>query len=280
MFFLLACGTEAPSSDSTGDSGADTGVADTADSAQPGDSADSAAPPPFEGMHLGIPALGAPDGEAWTGWMSGAAATGGWLYVNIEDGPGGTKDDAWASAIAAARAAGVVVVGYVATSAGSRDADDVERDIGRWSAWFDVDGVVLDVGGADCAGAAPWYATQAALADGKDPSGDAFVVLTGAGTACEAWSAVGDVLVVASGGASEVEAVSPPAWMQALPPQRFAAFVTDVSADGRAAAMQAASERGIGTVYVTDDVDPTPFDTLPSYWTDEIESIASSPPSW
>lgn len=273
-FFLLACGTEAPSSDAAGDSAQDTGALDSGDSAAPVDSGDSAQPPPFEGMHLGIPALGAPAGEAWSGWVAGAAATGGWVYVNLDDGPGATKDDAWASAIAAARAEGVVVVGYVATDAASRDPDDVERDIGRWIAWFDVDGVVFDVAGADCAGTNAWYAAQVALADSKDPAGDAFVVLTGAGTACEGWAAVGDVLVVASGAASVLAAVAPPDWMWALPPQRFAAFVTGVSAGERAASMQAAKDAGIGTVYVTDDVDPTPYDALPTYWTAEIESIA------
>ena len=194
--------------------------------------------------------------------------------MNLDDGPGATKDNTWAAAIAAARAEGVVVVGYVATSGGTRDSDDVERDIGRWTAWFDVDGVGFDVAGADCAGTNTWYAAQAALADSKDAGGDAFVVLTGAGTACEGWAAVGDVLVVAEGGASVLAAVSPPAWMQALPPQRFAAFVTGISADERAASMQAASDAGIGTVYVTDDVEPAPFDTLPTYWAAEIESIA------
>ncbi|GDX81026.1 hypothetical protein LBMAG42_28370 [Deltaproteobacteria bacterium] len=274
MYFLLACGTEAPSPDSAGDSAQDTGALDSGDSAAPVDSGDSGQPPPFEGMHLGIPALGAPDGEAWSGWVAGAAATGGWLYVNVDEGPGATKDNTWAAAIAGARAEGVVVVGYVGTESGTRDADDVERDIGRWAAWFDVDGVVFDVVGADCATMPTWYAEQVALADSKDPGGDAFVVLTGAGTACEGWAAVGDVLVVASGGASALAAVSPPAWMEALPPQRFAAFVTAVSADERAGSMQAAVDAGIGTVYVTDDVDPAPFDALPTYWTAEIESIA------
>lgn len=37
--------------------------------------------------------------------------------------------------------------------------------------------------------------------------------------------------------------------------------------------VEKAKEAGIGWIYVTDDVLPNPWDTLPSYWEAEIAAI-------
>lgn len=40
-------------------------------------------------------------------------------------------------------------------------------------------------------------------------------------------------------------------------------------------AIELAVKRNAGTIYVTDDVLPNPWDTLPTYWTNKLTAITT-----
>lgn len=273
LSLLFACGTTPP-----GETGADTALPDTG-APDTGDSADSggdSAPdlPPFPRLHLGVPAFTTATDAGWAARTDGASRTGGWMVVDVASGPGDNKDTAWGSTIAAARAAGLPVVGYVETGAdGERDSDDVARDIGRWVAWYDVDGIFLDARAAtDCDTSAAALAGATAEADTKVSDGEAFVVLAGAGESCLAASALADVLVTV-GTPAELAAAAAPTWRTTEPAEHFAYWATGAAEADVSTVMQLATDRAVGAVYVTDQADETPFDTLPAYWDAEVAAI-------
>ncbi len=269
LILLFACTAAAPSD--TGDT-ADTGV-DTADTA-PGETAetgDSDTAPPFAGLHLGLPVFTTVDDPTWADRAAAAAATGGWLVVDIAHGPGDGKDTAWATTLAAARAAGVPVVGNVEINLAAAEAGNVEVQLGRWSAWYKLDGVFLAAtGAADCEAAAADLAVYAKYADDHDADGDAFVVVPVSAGGCEAMLSVADVLL-SDVPVGSLAAEPVPAWRSAWPTERFALWVTGAAAGDVSPAMQTAVDSGFGTVYVTDG--EAEASALPPYWVDELALI-------
>lgn len=64
--------------------------------------------------------------------------------INPASGPGSGPSEQWASGIDSLRAAGIKVVGYVATGYGYIYLSDVESQIQDYSSWYHVDGIFFD----------------------------------------------------------------------------------------------------------------------------------------
>jgi len=64
--------------------------------------------------------------------------------INPASGPGSGPNEQWANGINALRAAGIKVVGYVATGYGSDSLTGVEAQIGNYASWYKIDGVFFD----------------------------------------------------------------------------------------------------------------------------------------
>ena len=78
------------------------------------------------------------------------------LVINPASGPGRAPDPGYRRAIAAARAGGARVLGYVPTGWAGRPLGAVEADIDRYREWYGVDGVFLDEAAAS-ESALPYY---------------------------------------------------------------------------------------------------------------------------
>jgi hypothetical protein len=59
-------------------------------------------------------------------------------------GAGGSKLASYAAYIAKAQAAGISVIGYIATGYGHATVPFIETQMNRWYAWYKVDGIFLD----------------------------------------------------------------------------------------------------------------------------------------
>ncbi len=265
MLLLLACTT--PTGDEPDTGAADSG-ADTAESAETGDSADTAdtdtgeAAPPFAGLHLSPPGLVDPSLPYWARVADAAARTGGVVFVDPSNGPGTSEIEAWSTAVADARFAGARVVGFVDTDGGTRDAGDVERDLGRWFAWYEVDGAWFDTEGAtDCAAATAAHAVSAAEADSRDDDDDALVAVRTAFD-CEGLTAFAE-LVVVSEPFTAFTARSPWPWAATVGPERLVAWVTAVPPGQEEAALTQARALGFGHVWITDQSGAEPFGVEP-----------------
>lgn len=66
------------------------------------------------------------------------------IIVNPNNGPGTSPDPAYATYIAKAQAAGIIVLGYVYTSSGVRPTAAAETDISTFRSWYNVNGIFLD----------------------------------------------------------------------------------------------------------------------------------------
>lgn len=64
--------------------------------------------------------------------------------INPDSGPGSAASPRWASGIAGLEAAGITVVGYVATGYGEDPIGAVEAQIQSYSSWYKLDGVFFD----------------------------------------------------------------------------------------------------------------------------------------
>jgi hypothetical protein len=285
MWLLFACTAPTPdtgsadtaprrdSADTARTDTSDSGPVDTADSQETGggdtgtDTTDTA--PDIPSLKLTIPAYVWPEDPTYAAWVAGAAETGGAVVLNPASGPGETRLDAYVDAVAAARAAGIAVLGYVHTRYGERPAADVDAEVARWADFYGVDGIFFDEVASGCDRVA-WYAERAAAADAVDGDGDAFVAFNPGVESCEAHLEAADLLVVAEDEGADLLGYTAPAWAAAYDPDRFWLLAHSADDATMSALLDVAREQGVGNVYVTDDALPNPWDGLPTYWDEEV----------
>lgn len=66
------------------------------------------------------------------------------VVINPDNGPGASFNQDYLNAVARLQSAGVVVLGYVYTSYGARNASEVKADVDKYYDWYGVDGIFLD----------------------------------------------------------------------------------------------------------------------------------------
>jgi hypothetical protein len=210
--------------------------------------------------------------------------------MNPASGPGSSVDPAYVTAVGNLQAAGGKVLGYVPTTFGSRPLSAVESDINFYVNNYHVNGIFLDQVSASQSGAHAYYAALYQYIKGLSPNlsvidnpgipfppvdqlvdvADALVTFEGpltnpdpAGASFQAYPTSGPYTGL-------------PLWFLNQPASKIANIVFDVpTADGMRSALTKAVQNNAGHVYFTDDALPNPYDTLPSYWDQEVAAIAA-----
>jgi hypothetical protein len=183
--------------------------------------------------------------------------------VNPASGPGFSKDSNYESGIAKLKSAGVTVIGYVSTAYTNRDLAEVKSDMDRWKSWYPaIDGIFFDEQ-TNWAGQ-EWYYDQAdSYAQSK---GLGFTVGNpGANSVPSYLDTVDVVLIYESPGLPSLSSYQ--SWSSAnnaklgmIPfgigsmPESWIEGATSI----------------VGWIYVTHDVLPNPWDSVPPY----LESMA------
>lgn len=217
---------------------------------------------------LAIPAYFAP-GAGWRAMQRAAPAIA-LAVMNPASGPGEQRDPAYAATIAASRAAGIAVFGYVDTAYAAREIAAVQAAIARYAAWYGVTDIFFDQASIDAA-TLPYYV---ALAATVHASGDGARAILNPGAATdEAFVAVADILLTFEDTYTEYVAhYRPAAWEARYPPERFWHLIhttPTIPQMRHAAALSAA--RGAGYRYITPATLPNPWGALPgrAYWNAE-----------
>ena len=195
--------------------------------------------------------------------------------INPNSGPdGGPPNSDYEHGLAELRAAGVSLLGYVATGYGARPAAEVKTDIDLYDAYFDVDGIFLDEADNTTNGLA-YYADLYAYVHSRSNLHDV-VINPGIGTAEEYITApAADTAVIFEVGAGWTNHVTA-AYVSNYPPQRFSVLLYGIADEpAMRAYIDLAVRRNVGYVYVTDDAGANPWDTLPSYWTPLVDYVAA-----
>ncbi len=192
------------------------------------------------------------------------------VVVNPDSGPGAGEGRGYAEAVRTLQAAGVRVLGYVPTTYGSRPLAAVLADVGRYLAWYGVDGIFFDEASADGA-LLPYY--RAASRQARGDSGRVVVLNPGVPPAAGYFD-VADVVVTFEGtyaGYASAMAATPD-WLRRIAPDRVAHLVYDAT---RAEALDAVADATAGYVYVTSGAMPNPWRSLPAYLDEEEEALAA-----
>src|SRR5437867_334419 len=64
--------------------------------------------------------------------------------INPSDGPGGSSDSNYVQGVKNFQAAGIIVIGYVATGYASHGMSDLDAQISRYKNWYSVNGIFFD----------------------------------------------------------------------------------------------------------------------------------------
>ena len=231
-------------------------------------------------MRVLVPAYFNPEGDGLKLWDRLLAAAGSvpiTAIANPNDGPGDNPDQNYTDVIARAAAAGVRVIGYVATGYGQKDPGAVRVEIDRWVNFYPaVGGLFFDEQSSGDA-EAPLYAEFFRYARGRIKDG---LVVGNPGVPpserylSEAHADVECIFESDKG----FDSFMPPVWVKDYDPARLCALLLGVSgADSMKKKARKAAERGIGNVYVTDDKLPNPWDRLPKYWDKEVQVLRDLP---
>ena len=233
-------------------------------------SVDGARPRPGT-VKMAVPAYFAPPSPEWQRLIT-SAPTIGMIVFNPNSGPGSAPDPAYTKAIADAQAAGITMLGYVATSYGARAEADVVADINRYYDFYALSGIYFAEGPMenDCTPMEAMYHRMSDAVRARDSK--AFLSV---GTRfCPTYIYFFDLMVQFARNWSEYQTdYTPPSWMPANSPQRFCHFVNSVPASDAGAALSRTIANGAGWVFVTDQSDPNAWGVLPSYFDEELATM-------
>jgi hypothetical protein len=209
--------------------------------------------------------------------MTAAAAQGARItaIMNVANGAGDAPNSDYVAAVNAFRAAGGRVLGYVYTCYGgsqcftglppTRSTAQVLADAQNYADWSGVDGIFLDEMSNRLADL-NFYATVASAMRSAHPN---WLLVGNPGVSTPAqYLDVADTLVTFEGNASRWANRPSEPWMTQADPSRQAALFYEVDdSSAMQQLLQQALAARAGYVYLTDDqLQPNPWDRLPSYW--------------
>jgi hypothetical protein len=168
--------------------------------------------------------------------------------------------------VAQARAAGLLVLGYVSTDYGARPLGEVLAEMDRYAQWYGVRSFFLDEGTHEPERVGHYRV----MADRAHALGG--VVLINFGEAPdEAYMAFTDIAgIYENASAPYLAGYAPPPWVANYDPGRFMHLIHATPGESLEAVLALTQASGVGNVWITDTLSPTdsPYKDIPSYWTE------------
>ncbi len=193
--------------------------------------------------------------------------------INPNSGPGDKPNVDYAQGLKILHQGGVKTIGYVATNYGKRPIDQVKSEIDLYDAHFNVQGIFFDEGASD-AKQHNYYAEIYRYAKSKKKLQQ---VIVNPGTQIDEVyfsKPAADQAVVFENFGREWPLYKPSAYLNKYDRQHFALMLHGVTDRANMQSyIDLAVKRNIGYVYITNDSDSNPWDSLPSYWPAEVEAI-------
>jgi hypothetical protein len=238
-----------------------------------------------ENQHQLVPAYFYPDwynpGNKWYRMCAAMNASSGSsvAIMNPASGPGTKANTDYKKVLAYCHAKKQKVIGYVATGYGTVDRAKVAAAINKYYSFYPgIDGIFLDEMANDPAKAAvgspnarAYYRSLYKHIKART-AGTELVVGNPGAAAKTAWQLADpavDIAVIFEGTKAKYATWKAPAWVSTYRATRFSHLVYDTKASSRQQVCAASRTRNAGYLYVTNDVLPNPWDTLPPYWSQE-----------
>jgi len=200
-----------------------------------------------------------------------------YIIVNPATGPGSSSPaQGYQTCIPTLTSAGTngVVLGYVHTSFGSRSSSDVEGDISTYAQWgssFRPTGIFFDEASSSSANVS-LYASYASFARQQ---GFTFIVFNPGTTPDSGYFTSAD-LVVTFENAYSTFAISDISSSASAPAGKQSVLLYAGPSTSPTTIINELGSAGVGTVFITDDTLPNPWDTVPTDWTEEVTDVSKA----
>lgn len=197
------------------------------------------------------------------------------VIINPNNGPGGDCPNTdYQEGLKELRDAGVTILGYAYTDYARRDIGKVRGEIDQYNnPCFGIDGIFLD-GVSNKASNVGYYQELYAYVRSL-PNLD-YVFLNPGARTDELYLNVSDTIVIIEDYAKNWRAYQPDGYVAAYPAEQFAMLGHSVlETECLEEYIDLAVERNIGYVYLTDDIMPNPWDTLPSFFDSLLTAMAT-----
>jgi len=228
-----------------------------------------------ETMELLVPAYFYPvENSPWDDLAMAAASVPITAILNPNSGPGSSVDPNYVAVVNSLRAAGGRVIGYVATSYGSKSATTVKSQIDKYIDFYAIDGIFLD----EMSTSSLKLSYYGDLYDYIKAKNGAYEVVGNPGTnTLESYltTPTADVLVTFEDSRTAYSSFAPDVWSDGYDASHFAHIVHTTSSGDLQTVLDLAAARNAGLIFVTDDVMSNPYDTLPAYWNQEVSAVAA-----
>ena len=170
------------------------------------------------------------------------------------------------------------MIGYVPTAwaRGTVSVAEAEAWVKEYYSWYGVDGILFDEVNDTCAPGPVAYYT--ALYNFVKQQAGADIVLLNPGTATgKCYAAISDVLITFEGTYADYLQYEAPGWTMTYPRSHFLNVILDTPAADMKNAVDLATRRNVGRVYVTDmgANGADPYTSLPSYFDLEVSYVGA-----
>lgn len=197
--------------------------------------------------------------------------------INPHNGPDGAPPNAdYRRGIRDLQQAGVKIVGYVATNYGQRDLQAVKADIDLYAKHFQVEGIFLD----ETASERPKLNYYRQLYQYVKERHKLRQVIINPGTDVDesyVREPVADVAVIFENYHRHWMQYKPPSYIKKYAPQRFATLIHTSGNRLIKSSIDRALKHQFGYIYMTNDStssgDLNPWNSLPTYWTAQVNYI-------
>ena len=227
-------------------------------------------------MGILVPGYFDPPGGFWSELNFAATRVPLVAIMNPNNGPGRTQNPNYVAAVNSLHTVGGHVIGYVSTSYAARDTNTVKADIDRYFGFYSVDGIFLDEMTNDANTSHLNY--YASLYQYIQKQGTNLLVVGNPGINTQEGyltRPAADVLATFESNTG-YPALVVDGWVTNHLARQFSHLPYNVpSAAAMTNYINLAASRNAGWIYVTDDALPNPWDTLPAYWTNEVNYIRS-----
>jgi hypothetical protein len=193
------------------------------------------------------------------------------VIVNPDTGPGPAVSESYVQLIGALRDAGIRVLGFVPTGYGARDPAVVRGEIDRWKEWYGVDNIFFD----EAPVVARWIPTYASYAAIVHDAGGVVVLNPGLIPDRGYFEFADAVVTFEDSVGAYFQMKELPEWVRAETRTELWHIVIGAPEDRLGEVLKRARQHAADKIYVTDDVEPNPYDRLPSYWLGTLDATGS-----
>lgn len=192
------------------------------------------------------------------------------MIVNPHNGSGTSQSTTYTTYIKKIQSAGIKAYGYIYTSYGSRDISLIKDEVDKYNSWYKVNGIFLDEVATSTSNL-PYYQEIANYVR-KTPG---MVLMINPGTVpAEGYVKLADITNVFEGEYSTYQTRQFPSWIMNYPSSKFSHLVHNApTVSAMKDVVTKAKNRNAGYLFITNDIEPNPWNTLPSYWAEEISAL-------